>query len=63
MTNYSLPEQLRQIGLCAVPPQLDDFLARATKVRWSPLQLLEEIARGPRNVRAAAWNGACVSAG
>src|SRR3989304_5710433 len=43
--NHSLSEQLRQIGLCAVPAQLDDFLARAAKARWSGLQLLEEMAR------------------
>jgi DNA replication protein DnaC len=44
-TSYSLSEQLRQIGLCAIPAQLDDFLARATKARWSPHQLLEEVTR------------------
>jgi len=31
----SLSAQLQQIGLCAVPAQLDDFIARATKSRWS----------------------------
>ena len=35
-TNNSLAEQLRRIGLCAVPAELDDFLARATKARWFP---------------------------
>src|SRR3954452_10212250 len=44
-TSHSLSEQLRQIGLCALPTQLDDFVARATKTRWSPHQLLEELAR------------------
>lgn len=44
-TNNSLSEQLGQIGLRALPAQLDDFLARATKARWSPHQLLEEVAR------------------
>jgi len=43
--NHSLSEQLRQIGLCALPAQLDDFVARATKARWSPYQLLEELSR------------------
>jgi DNA replication protein DnaC len=43
--NNNLSGQLQQIGLCAVPAQLDDFLARATKARWSPHQLLEEVAR------------------
>jgi DNA replication protein DnaC len=41
----SLPDKLRQIGLCALPAQFDDFLARATKARWSPYQLLEEVMR------------------
>ena len=45
MTNPNLPEQLQKIGLYALPAQLDDFLARATKARWSPVQLLEEVAR------------------
>ena len=44
-TNHSLSEQLGQIGLRSLPTQLDDFLARATKARWSPHQLLEEVAR------------------
>jgi DNA replication protein DnaC len=39
----SLPAQLQQIGLCAVPTQLDDFLARATKAHWSPHQILEQL--------------------
>lgn len=52
MTNSSLPEQLRQIGLCAVPAQLDDFLARAIKARWSPLQLIEEMARAETSERS-----------
>ena len=44
-TPPNLPEQLTHIGLRALPAQLDDFLARATKARWSPHQLLEEVAR------------------
>jgi DNA replication protein DnaC len=39
----SLPAQLQQIGLRAVPTQLDDFLARATKAHWSPHQILEQL--------------------
>jgi DNA replication protein DnaC len=39
----SLPAQLQQIGLRAVPTQLDDFLARATKAHWSPYQILEQL--------------------
>src|ERR1039458_2885456 len=39
----SLSSQLQQIGLCAVPAQLDDFIARATKSRWSAHQILEQL--------------------
>jgi DNA replication protein DnaC len=39
----SLPDHLTQIGLRALPGQLDDFLARATKARWSPRQLIEQL--------------------
>ena len=39
----SLSARLQQIGLCALPTQLDDFLARATKARWSPHQILEQL--------------------
>ena len=39
----SLLAQLQQIGLRALPTQLDDFLARAAKARWSPHQLLEQL--------------------
>lgn len=41
----SLSAQLHQIGLRAVPANLDDFLARATKARWSPHVLLEQLAQ------------------
>jgi DNA replication protein DnaC len=41
----SLASQLQQIGLRAVPVGLDDFLARATKSRWSPRQILEQLAQ------------------
>ncbi len=43
-TTNSLPAQLQQIGLRALPAQLDDFLARAAKSRWSPHQMLEQLA-------------------
>lgn len=39
----SLPAQLQQIGLRALSSQLDDFLARAAKARWSPHQILEHL--------------------
>src|ERR1035438_10526350 len=45
MTNNNLATQLKQIGLRAVPAQMDDFIARATKARWSPLQILEELTK------------------
>ena len=45
MTNNTLAAQLKQIGLCAVPTQLDDFIARVTKARCSAHQILEELAK------------------
>jgi DNA replication protein DnaC len=38
-----LAAQLQQIGLRALPAQLDDFLSRATKTRWSPHPILEQL--------------------
>jgi len=40
-----LASRLARVGLSAVAAALDDFLARSTKGRWSPMQMLEEIAR------------------
>jgi len=48
----NLAARLAQIGLRALPPGLDDFLARAVKGRWSPLQMLEELARGEEAERS-----------
>jgi DNA replication protein DnaC len=45
MTNNNLAAQLKQIGLCALPTQLDDFIARVTKARCSAHQILEELAK------------------
>src|ERR1035438_2246703 len=45
MTNNNLATQLKQIGLCALPTQLDDFIARVTKARCSAHQILEELAK------------------
>ena len=45
MTSNNLASQLQQIGLCALPTQLDDFIARATKARWSAHQILEQLAK------------------
>jgi len=39
----SLPAQLQQIGLRSLPSNLDDFLARAVKAKWSPRQILEQL--------------------
>ncbi|HVU48991.1 MAG TPA: ATP-binding protein [Terracidiphilus sp.] len=57
----SLPERLEQIGLHAVAGDVDDFLARATKQRWSPRQILEHLWPRPRppNAPIAAWNEGC----
>src|SRR6202140_2100199 len=43
--NGSLSTQLQQLGLRALPAQLDDFLGRAAKARWSPHQILEQMAQ------------------
>jgi len=48
----SLPEQLEQIGLHAVAGGVDDFLAHATKQRWSPRQILEHLAETEAAERA-----------
>jgi DNA replication protein DnaC len=52
MPSNSLARQLEQIGLCAIPAGLDDFLARAAKQRWSPRQLLEQLAQTEAAERA-----------
>jgi len=43
--NPNLREQLERIGLATVAAQLDDMLAHAAKLRWSPRQLLEHLAQ------------------
>jgi DNA replication protein DnaC len=40
-----LAAKLHALGLLRTAEDLDDFLARATKQRWSPQVLLEELAR------------------
>lgn len=42
--NPDLREHLERIGLTAVAAQLDGMLAHASKQRWSPRQLLEQLA-------------------
>jgi DNA replication protein DnaC len=48
----NLSAQLRQIGLRAISADLDDFLARATKNRWSPQQLIEQLVRSEAEERS-----------
>ena len=48
----NLVQQLQQIGLRALPANLDDFLARATKGRWSAHMLLEQMAQAEAEDRS-----------
>jgi DNA replication protein DnaC len=48
----NLTAQLKQIGLRAVAADLDDFLARANRSRWSPLMLLEQLAQAEAEDRS-----------
>lgn len=43
--SLELKEQLAQVGLLALAESSDDFLARASKGRFSPRQVVEEIVR------------------
>jgi len=52
-TNNDLSRQLRQLGLQATAQELDDLIARATKQKWSPLQLIEAIAKSESADRAS----------
>jgi len=52
-TNNDLSGQLRQLGLQATAQELDDLIARATKQKWSPLQLIEAIAKSESADRAS----------
>jgi DNA replication protein DnaC len=40
-----LAESLKSLGLWRIAEELDDFVARATKSRWSAVQILGELAR------------------
>ena len=44
-SNPDIVQALRNLGLRGLADDLDDLIARATKARLSPLQLLEEVAR------------------
>lgn len=48
----SLSVQLQQIGLRALPAALDDFVAHATKSRWSPRQILEQLVQAEMSERS-----------
>jgi DNA replication protein DnaC len=50
--NNSLQRQLERIGLRAISENLDDFIARATKERWSPHILLEALLRAELEERS-----------
>lgn len=47
-----LARQLAQLGLHATADNLEDVIARATKGRWAPRALLEELARAEGQERA-----------
>ena len=47
-----LAARLGQVGLTATAGNLDDFIARVTKARSSPVQILEEIARAEQIEKA-----------
>lgn len=44
-TKNDLQSQLIQLGLTTTADTVDDFIARATKGRWSPQMMLEELTR------------------
>jgi DNA replication protein DnaC len=50
--NDSLAFRLTQIGLKSMAQSLDDFIARATKARWSPHVLLEQLHKIESDERA-----------
>ena len=47
-----LSQHLNRLGLCVTASTLDDFIARAVKLQWSPRMLLEEIVRAESQDRA-----------
>ena len=51
-TTNELSRQLAHLGLHAVASGLDDLVARATKGRWTPRQVLDEIVRAELSDRA-----------
>ncbi len=47
-----ISQQLNRIGLRVTASSTDDFIARATKNKWSPRMLLEEIVRAEAEDRS-----------
>ena len=48
----TLPDQIRQLGLTQTATDLNDLVARATQKRWSPVVLLDTVARAELDARA-----------
>lgn len=51
-TTDDLTQDLKRLGLLDLAANLDDVVARATRSRWSPRKLLEELARQELQDRA-----------
>ena len=47
----TLSDQLRQLGLVHTATELNDLVARATQKRWSPVVLLEHLAKAELDAR------------
>jgi DNA replication protein DnaC len=47
----TLRDQLRQLGLAHTAAELDDFMARATQKRWSPIVQLERLVQAELEAR------------
>ncbi len=47
----TLSDQLRQLGLVHTASELNDFIARATQKRWSPLVQLERVVQAELEAR------------
>ena len=52
-----LAAQLQRLGLALTAQHLNDLVARATSARWSPRQLLEEVARNETQDQARRGTG------
>jgi DNA replication protein DnaC len=51
-TPTTLPSNLKRLGLHRLAADLDDLIARATRSRWSPVQLLEALVTAELDDRA-----------